>query len=180
MSRLGATWTHEQARGLVGNSLESSAQMLLDAAGAIGEPSALAQELVDRIVVRIARGATFKPGATELLAALREADVPTALVSSSYRRLVDAVVHQLPAGSFVVTVAGDEVDRPKPDPQPYLMAMAALDVDPAGCVVLEDSPTGAAAGNVAGAFVIAVPDLADVASAQRRLVRQTPVGGDRR
>ena len=70
MSRLGGTWTHEQARGLVGNSLERSAQMLLDAAGAIGDPAALAHELVDRMAVRIARGATFKPGATELLAVL--------------------------------------------------------------------------------------------------------------
>lgn len=176
MAGFGATWSHAQARGLVGNSLVGSAQILLDAAGVTGDPVALADGLVDRMVVRITRGATFKPGATELLAALRAADIPTALVSSSYRRLVDAVVDQLPTGSFDVTVAGDEVERPKPDPQPYLVAMVALGVDPAGCVVLEDSPTGAAAGNAAGAHVIAVPDLADVARGPRRTVRRTLVG----
>ena len=176
MSGLGATWTHEQARGLVGNSLERSAQMLLGAANATGDPAALAHELVDRMVGLISRGASFKPGATELLAALRDEGIPIALVSSSYRRLVDAVVDQLPAGSFAVTVAGDEVEQPKPDPEPYLTAMAALGVEPAGCVVLEDSPTGAAAGNAAGAYVIAVPDLAAVPTAQRRTVRHTLTG----
>ncbi len=176
MAGLGASWTHQQARTLVGSSLVGSAQVLLDAAGATGDPVVLAEELVDRMVGLIARGATFKPGARELLAALARADIPTALVSSSYRRLVDAVVDQLPAGTFAVTVAGDEVEHPKPHPEPYLTAMAALDVDPAGCVVLEDSPTGATAGNAAGAHVIAVPDLAKVPPAPRRTVRHTLAG----
>ncbi len=176
MARLGSGWTPTQARSLVGNPLPTSAQMLLDAAGVPGDHQALADELVDRMASLLVRGARFKPGAIELLAALRDEGIPTALVSSSYRRLVDAVVQQLPPDSFAVTVAGDEVERPKPDPEPYLTAMAALGVNASGCVVLEDSPTGAAAGNASGAYVIAVPDLVDVSPADRRSTRRSLAG----
>ena len=61
--------------------------------------------------------------------------------------------------SFGVTVCGEDVQRGKPDPEPYLLAAALLGVPPAGCVVLEDSPTGIAAARAAGCPVIAVPSV---------------------
>jgi len=61
--------------------------------------------------------------------------------------------------SFDVTVCGEDVRRGKPDPEPYLLAAARLGVPAAGCVVLEDSPTGIAAARAAGCPVIAVPSV---------------------
>jgi beta-phosphoglucomutase-like phosphatase (HAD superfamily) len=61
--------------------------------------------------------------------------------------------------SFGVTVCGEDVRRPKPDPEPYLLAATRLGVPAAGCVVLEDSPTGIAAARAAGCPVIAVPSV---------------------
>jgi beta-phosphoglucomutase-like phosphatase (HAD superfamily) len=61
--------------------------------------------------------------------------------------------------SFGVTVCGEDVQRGKPDPEPYLRAAALLGVPPPGCVVLEDSPTGIAAARAAGCPVIAVPSV---------------------
>jgi len=61
--------------------------------------------------------------------------------------------------SFGVTVCGEDVRRGKPDPEPYLLAAARLGVPAAGCVVLEDSPTGIAAARAAGCPVIAVPSV---------------------
>jgi beta-phosphoglucomutase-like phosphatase (HAD superfamily) len=61
--------------------------------------------------------------------------------------------------NFSVTVCGDDVRRGKPDPEPYLLAAARLGVPAAGCVVLEDSPTGIAAARAAGCPVIAVPSV---------------------
>ena len=48
--------------------------------------------------------------------------------------------------------------RGKPDPEPYLAAAELLGVEPARCVVFEDSPSGGLAARAAGATVIAVGD----------------------
>ncbi len=68
----------------------------------------------------------WRPGALELLTSLRDAGVPCALVSASYRVLLDAALGQLPAGTFAVSVAGDEVSQGKPHPEPYEKACAEL------------------------------------------------------
>ena len=70
------------------------------------------------------RRAGAAAGRRPLLAALADEQVPTALVSSSYRVLVDAVLAG-GVGPFAVTLAGDEVERGKPAPDPYLLRRAA-------------------------------------------------------
>jgi HAD superfamily hydrolase (TIGR01509 family) len=97
-----------------------------------------------------------------------------ALVSSSYRVLVDAVLAG-GVGPFAVTLAGDEVDRGKPAPDPYLLAAQRLGVDVTRCVVLEDSPAGVASGEAAGCAVVAVPSVPGVhlTATPRRLVVPT-------
>lgn len=55
-----------------------------------------------------------------------------------------------------VFVTADDVSNGKPHPEPYLRAAAGLGVDPAGCVVIEDTPAGIRAGQAAGARVIGV------------------------
>jgi len=69
-----------------------------------------------------------------------------------------------------VTVCGEDVTATKPDPEPYLLAVKLLDVDPAGCVVLEDSPNGVASATAAGCRVVAVPSLVSIPPAPGRLV----------
>jgi HAD superfamily hydrolase (TIGR01509 family) len=123
------------------------------------------------MVELFAQQITVLPGVPELLAELARHEVPVALVSSSYRVLVDAVLaHGI--GHFPVTVAGDEVRQGKPHPEPYDTACRRLGVDPRRCVVLEDSPAGVASGQAAGCAVVAVPSVAGVVidEAPRRLV----------
>ena len=60
---------------------------------------------------------------------------------------------------------GDEVSNGKPDPEPYLAAAAAVGVDPAACVAIEDSPTGVAAALAAGCATLGVPHVVPVAAA---------------
>jgi beta-phosphoglucomutase-like phosphatase (HAD superfamily) len=91
------------------------------------------------------------------------------LVSASYRVLLDAALSQLPEGTFQVTVAGDEVSRGKPHPEPYEKACTALGVSPRHCVVFEDSETGCRSGNAAGALVVAIPHRVEIPRAPRRL-----------
>jgi HAD superfamily hydrolase (TIGR01509 family) len=166
-ARLGARreWTPDDARRLVGHALEVSAAELVrcaDVAGDVGTTQRVAGWFVDGMVAAMAAGAPFKPGALTLLAELGRHGVPTAIVSSSHRRLVDTVVDQLPTGSITTSVAGDEVTQTKPHPAPYLRALKLLDVPATETVVLEDSPTGARAGHAAGCTVVVVPDLVEL------------------
>ncbi|MET8560991.1 HAD family phosphatase [Streptomyces flaveolus] len=109
-----------------------------------------------RVLDRLRSGIAPLPGAAGLLRALRRARVPCALVSSSYRAMVDAVLPSLPAAGFAVTVAGDEVRHPKPDPEAYRTAADRLGIVPGRCVVVEDSPAGLRAGRAAGCVTVSV------------------------
>ena len=71
-------------------------------------------------------------------------------------------------GAFAVIVTAEEVARPKPAPDAYVAAAVALGAAPAECAVLEDSPTGVAAGRAAGALTIGVPSLPGVTLRGRR------------
>lgn len=161
-ARLGAerAWTPAEARSLVGNALATSAERMRALAASPVDVDTVVAWFVEGMRGRLEVGAPFKPGARELLADLSRHHVPCALVSSSYRVLVDAVVRQLPPGTFHGTVAGDEVTRGKPHPDPYLAALSMLEARAERTIVLEDSPTGATAGRAAGCTVVVVPDLA--------------------
>ncbi len=118
-----------------------------------------------RVSELFAEGLIWRPGARELLAAVRTAGIPTALVTATRRHLVDVALGTIGGDNFDVVVCGDEVERTKPHPEPYLTAAAKLGVHPRRCVAIEDSPTGVASARAAGCVVVAVPSevaLADV------------------
>ena len=98
------------------------------------------------------------PGALEFLDALKERDIPIALVTSSNGLKMDHLWHDMPGfkEKFDVIITGDEVHNSKPDPEGYLAAAKALGVDPRRCAVFEDSLQGVKAGKAAGAFVIGI------------------------
>lgn len=171
---LGVEFTPEMKAAIVGTSMTTAVPTLLRHVGAPCEQDDVDRTtdwLLDRMVTLFAQTPVLLPGVAALLAELAATEVPVALVSSSYRVLVDAVLaHGF--GPFAVTLAGDEVGRTKPHPEPYLTAAARLGVDPARCVVLEDSPAGVTAAEAAGCAVVAVPSVHGVAfdRAPRRLV----------
>ena len=110
------------------------------------------------------------------------AGLPHALVTSSERRFMDAVLARTGL-RFDVLVCANDVSMTKPDPEPYLLAAKLLGADPARCVALEDSPNGVASAEAAGCQVIAVPSLVPIEPAPGRAVvrslldlRATPDG----
>ncbi len=170
IGQLGGHWSVEHAEQLVGNSLLDSGAYILNV---IGRHDLTPAWVVDQLIDYVVRGLRtapmpWRPGALELLNAFGEAGIPCALVSASYRILLDAALAQLPVDTFQVSVAGDEVEQGKPHPEPYSRACHALNVDARHCVVFEDSETGARSGNASGAFVVAVPHHVEIPSAPRR------------
>jgi HAD superfamily hydrolase (TIGR01509 family) len=178
IGRLGGTWSDEHAHQLVGNSLIDSGSYILHAIGRTDlRPEWVVDQLVARVISDLRSGdIPWRPGALVLLEASQRAGIPCALVSASYRVQLDAAIAALPAGSFTTSVAGDEVVRGKPHPEPYERACAELGVDPRDCIVFEDSETGARSGNAAGALVVAIPNRVPIPDAPRRV--QVPSLGD--
>ncbi|MFJ6659119.1 HAD family hydrolase [Streptomyces sp. NPDC091377] len=160
------SWRHV----VVGGPMTRSAGFLIEATGADIALADLTILLNQGFEDRIDRAVPLMPGAARLLAELAAQRVPTALVSASHRRIIDRVLTSLGPQHFALTVAGDEVPRTKPHPDPYLHAAVGLGVDPARCAVIEDTATGVAAAEAAGCHVVAVPSVAPIAPAARRTV----------
>ncbi|WP_416962401.1 HAD family hydrolase [Streptomyces sp. Agncl-13] len=160
------SWRHV----VIGGPMTRSAGFLIEATGADITLAELSVLLNSGFEDRIGRSLPLMPGAARLLAELAEYEIPTALVSASHRRIIDRVLSALGPQHFALTVAGDEVARTKPYPDPYLLAAAGLGVDPARCAVVEDTATGVAAAEAAGCLVVAVPSVAPIAPADRRTV----------
>jgi HAD superfamily hydrolase (TIGR01509 family) len=125
----------------------------------------VADWVMDDIEARVrAGGAAARPGARELHAAVRAAGVPVALVTSSQRRFMHAVL-ETTGFTFDITVCSEDVTATKPDPEPYQLGTKLLGAAPARCVVLEDSPNGVASARAAGCPVVAVPSVLPIAPA---------------
>jgi sugar-phosphatase len=99
-------------------------------------------------------GVVALPGVMRLLQAL-----PSdrwAIVTSCTRPLAEVRIRVagLPWPKQLVTSA--DVQRFKPDPEPYLKGAELLKIAPADCLVVEDAPAGIRAGKAAGATVLAL------------------------
>lgn len=133
-------------------------------------PAELTVLINQRFVDLLAGGVPLMPGAERLLNTLNAHGIPAALVSASHRHIIDIVLQSLGAHHFAFSVAGDEVPRTKPHPDPYLAAAARLGAEPGRCVVVEDAPTGVLAAEAAGCPVIAVPSVAPIEPGPGRTV----------
>ncbi|WP_233526131.1 HAD family hydrolase [Actinomadura spongiicola] len=170
MAWLGGEWSRAHQEHLVGGSLSVAVDYMLELTGADAPPEEVGRRMLDGMVERLSACVPMMPGAKDLLAEVRAAGVPAALVSSSHRRLLEPVLDAVGREHFALSVAGDEVTRTKPDPEPYLTATVRLGADPARCVALEDSPNGVAAAEAAGCVTVAVPSVLPIPPAPGRVV----------
>jgi HAD superfamily hydrolase (TIGR01509 family) len=167
IDEIGGTWSAEHQETLLGGPLERAVALLIEQSGGSHDEAEVMNLLLSAMegFVR-SEPVSWRPGAPALLTRLDAAGVPLALVSASWRRIVDAVhdavLHELGHEMFAVTVAGDDLPRTKPFPDPYLRAAEVIGVEPRHCVVLEDSHVGSRAGLASGGFVVVVPSLVTI------------------
>ncbi len=150
------TWSHEDGLSLVGSGLWHSAEVL-KGRGVDLTADEIVLTLTARVMESVATSVPWRPGALELLTSVREAGIPTALVTMSIRSMATHIVSLAPEAAFDAVVAGDDVTHSKPHPEPYLRAAELLGVDITECVAIEDSTTGLAAAVASGALSIGVP-----------------------
>jgi beta-phosphoglucomutase-like phosphatase (HAD superfamily) len=156
----GRPWTHDDQLAVMGgNSREWSATMgrRLDLPHLTAE--AIERAIVDGVVARYASEPSpvidDAPAQVRRIAATR----PVAIASSSHAEVIAAAVTALGIRDVMrAIVSSDEVAAGKPSPDVYLLAASRLDVDPARCLVVEDSLNGVRAGKAAGMTVVLVPN----------------------
>jgi HAD superfamily hydrolase (TIGR01509 family) len=163
--RRGLEFTLAHKQELVGTSAHVAGAILERQLGELGRAIDIVEELDEIVMLELQRGVEPMPGALELVAELRERAVPIAIASNSPPRFIATALELVGLGdAFGAAVSGHDVPAPKPAPDVYLVACDLLRVAPGrGVVVLEDSPTGVAAGVAAGLTVIGVPSLEGVA-----------------
>ncbi|HVT89590.1 MAG TPA: HAD family phosphatase [Tepidisphaeraceae bacterium] len=154
----GTSVSDETLRRMTGVSRMTSMTVFVKECGiATATPEYLLEQREEIMSARYKQGVDPMPGLMAILDRFH-GRLKLGMASNSSRRLVEIAINGLKIDRYLDAYqTGDDVINAKPDPEIYLKLMARLDVKPHECVVLEDSPMGAAAGKRAGAYVIAVP-----------------------
>lgn len=153
---------HDACRGV---SAEPAVEILRQGYGLEGDTLAIFRAIEQRVHEAMPLALRPKPGASELLSYLQAAGIPCALVSNSTQATVQVTLAQQQwEDAFQVVCPVESVPNPKPAPDLYLHAAAALGVDPAHCLALEDSLSGAQAAVSAGMTCFVIPDLIPAAA----------------
>ena len=170
-SRLGGELTPAVREATVGGSAESLMQIIYTDLGLdpdADEMAAHSDWLHEYTADLFDGGLPWCDGARELLDTLADSAVPMALVTNTRRALTERALDSIGRHYFAASVCGDEVVRAKPAPDPYQRAAALLGFDPAQCLAVEDSVTGAASAENAGCPVLVVPNDVEVPDSARR------------
>ena len=182
-ARLGGRMSDDARAATVGTSMRTAMGVLYADLGVVRTEAQLRADVAaveDRVAALMAAAVVWRPGARELVTAVRAAGLATALVTTTGRSVAGIVLRairdDLGSDPFDVTICGDEVPARKPDPAPYRQAMTELGIGPAECVVIEDSQVGVASGLAAGAAVLGVPALQAVDPAPGLTLREGLVG----
>ena len=181
MQEMGGMWGPEDQAHCLGGPIERAVDYMI--AKANSDASQL--EILDRLLVVM--GELYQnsplqwcPGAREILIEALDHKIPTALVTASWRRIIEvvhaAINHDLGREAFTVTIGGDEVESTKPHPEPYVTAAHQLGLATHDCLALEDSPPGAASAHAAGCRVVAIPHITAITSQPHLALVDTLVG----
>jgi HAD superfamily hydrolase (TIGR01509 family) len=156
---LGRPWDPIIHRLLLGRGPQDAAATLASHLGEV-DPVEVARRMLVAAVDEFRRGMPARPGARELLGALR-GRLPIAIATNSRRVIADILLEGAGLdGHADAVVCAEDVAAPKPAPDPYLAACAELGVEPGATVGIEDSPVGVASAVAAGLWVIGCPATA--------------------
>lgn len=158
---LGYELTDELNLAMVGRNEPDSNAIIAKAMGPRFPVVQCRRDANDRYIRLLeSEGIPLKPGLNNLLEFLKTSAIPSAVATSTQRYLAMRKLSLAGLVSrFSAIVAGDDVQKGKPEPDLFLEAARLLNSAPERCVVLEDSPAGIRAANAAGMIPVMVPDL---------------------
>lgn len=122
-------------------------------------PTEVLRDIMNEMVRRVSEEGEEMPGARESITFFKENGKKIALASSSYHELINSVLERLKIREyFEVINSAEDLKYGKPHPEIYIKTAAELGVDPARCMVIEDSMNGIISGKAAKMQVVAIPD----------------------
>ena len=158
VARVGGAWKPEATRAMLGMSSGEWSRYVRDELGVPLDLDGINTAVVDNIERRYREALPLIPGAVDAVRRMA-GRWPLGLASSSNRPIIDLVLEQAGlTASFVATVSSEEVGRGKPAPDVYLEAVRRLEVEPRGCVAIEDSSNGLRSAAAAGMAGVAIPN----------------------
>ena len=96
------------------------------------------------------------PGVEKIIDKLSSTKTKIAIVTAGRRSRINNSIPSYFLQKFDVIVCGDDTERGKPFPDPFLKGMQDLKVKPSETVVVENAPFGISSGKASGAYVIAI------------------------
>ena len=167
MKENGYDWQPEDQLHCLGGPLSRVAEYMSTCLQGRKTPQQLESMIITEMTDRLSKQVPLMPGALTMSRAINNYGLKQGLVSASPRPIVDGVLRGMAQKYFDVTVAAGDIERTKPFPDPYLHAAKLLNVDISQCLIFEDSPTGIAAAEASGAFVVAVPHYVTISEKPR-------------
>ena len=139
----------------------------------------LSNEYLDKLLKIKARGYCQKVEQTpkivlpenliSFLTQLKEQDIAIGLVTGATRSEVEYVLQKVELASFFdLIVAGDDLIESKPEPEPYLLAVSKLNLNPQECLAIENNPVGITAAKRANIQVVGISNLYPLHMLQRQ------------
>ncbi|QPK93696.1 HAD family phosphatase [Actinomyces sp. zg-332] len=161
VSRYGKVMPEELSLKLIGTSAKQLGKTIVEYLDIDVDSDRITEEIIECVENKmLSESLEWRPGAKELLIYANKNEIPIVLVTSSHSRLAKIFVEKakkIDGKGFNFYIAGDHVQYPKPNPQPYEIAAEKLGVDISQCIILEDSNSGIKAGASSGGRTVAIP-----------------------
>ncbi|MGL4662421.1 MAG: HAD family hydrolase [Culicoidibacterales bacterium] len=156
--------TREMLLDCIGKSCGEYVNMIQERLGEDYDFPAFENELIEyETIVESKKSVPLREGANVFIESVFNAGVTLGMVTSSFHEnaLSSLQKHKLDT-YFSIIIGVDDIQKPKPDPQPYLTAMKQLGALAEETIAFEDSPSGVASALAAGIDVVYIKDLVDL------------------
>ena len=111
----------------------------------------------------------ISPHLSEFLTQLKAQNIAVGLVTGTSRSAVEYILERIELAEYFDTiVAGDDLESSKPEPEPYLLAVKNLNLQPSECLAIEDNPVGIQAAKRAKIQVVGIANLYPLHMLQRK------------
>lgn len=160
-AKVGLNLTYTDCEETVGLRIDQVVELWFEKVGWTNKTvKEVEDDIVDILIREIKVQGQALEGVESTLLGLKSSGLKIGLATSSYQRIIDAVVEKLGIGHYFDIMHSAEYEvYGKPHPAVFLTCAEKLGVDPTNCLVIEDSFNGVLAAKAARMKVIVIPEM---------------------
>lgn len=143
-------WTADDAHWTTGRPMVEWAERMRDR-GVTTDAASIISAVAGAVAELVRDEVPWLPGSLALLERVAADGIPAALITNATAENARALLAAAPSGALRFAISADDVERSKPDPEPYARAIERLGADASACIAFEDSGSGARSATAAGA-----------------------------